>query len=131
MLNRLHDHDRIVDDQADGEDETEQRQRVDGETEQRKRRERPDERHRHRQHRNQGCTPALEKQEYDQHHQGYRLGEGLHDLPDAFRDRKARVQSIGVVNIVRERLFPSRHELLDRIGHLHGVGAGSLKDGDD
>ena len=46
-LDRLHDHNRVIHDQANGEHEREQRQRVDREAQERKRGEGPNERHRH------------------------------------------------------------------------------------
>ena len=49
VLDGLHHHDGVVHDEADGEHEAEERQRVDGEAEQREDHERADQRHRHRQ----------------------------------------------------------------------------------
>ena len=59
MFDRLHDHDRIVHDQADGQHKPKERERVDGKTQQREDREGPDERNGHGQHRNQRCPPPL------------------------------------------------------------------------
>ena len=59
MFDRLNDHDRIVHDQANGQHEAKERERVDGKTQQREDREGPDERNGHGQHRNQRCPPPL------------------------------------------------------------------------
>ena len=73
VLDGLHHHDRVVHDQADGQHEAEQRQRVDREPEQRKEHERADQRDRHRQQRNQRRAPALQEDEDDEDHEHQRL----------------------------------------------------------
>ena len=82
VLHRLDDDDRIVDDEADGEDEAEERQRVDREAEQRKHRERADERHRHRDHRDERGAPVLQEQVDDEDHEHDRIAERDQDLAD-------------------------------------------------
>ena len=66
MLDRFDDDDGVVDDQADGEHEAEERERVDGEAEQREKHERADQRNRHGQQRDQRRAPALQEDEDDE-----------------------------------------------------------------
>ena len=70
---RLDDDDRVVDDDADGEHEAQQREHVDREAEQREEHERADERHRHGQQRNQRRAPVLQEDEHDDDHEHHRL----------------------------------------------------------
>ena len=102
VFHRLHHDDRIVDDEADREDEAEERQRVDRETEQREHREGANQRHRYGQHRDERRAPVLEEEKYDEddEHQGFR--EGLHDVLDAFGHRQRGIERVGVVEIGRE-----------------------------
>ena len=92
VLDRLDDDDRVVDDEADGQHEAEERQRVDREAEEREEREGADERHRHGEERDERRAPALEEDEDDEHDQADRLEERLDDLADARFDRRRRVE---------------------------------------
>ena len=89
---RLHDDDGVVDDQADGEHQAEERQCVDRESERRENHERADERHRNGEHRDERGAPALEKEEDHQHDETDRLDQRDHDLANARRDRRGRVE---------------------------------------
>ena len=102
MLHRLDDDNRIVDDQADGEHEAEQRQRVDREAEQREHREGADQRDRHGDHRNERRAPVLQEQVDDEDDQEHRLGERDEDLADALGHRQRRVDGIAVLQILRK-----------------------------
>ena len=66
MFDGLDDNDGVIDDQPDGENQAEQRQRVDGEAERRKDDEGSDQRDRNGQQRNQGGAPSLKKDEDDE-----------------------------------------------------------------
>ncbi len=72
-LHVLHHHDRIVDDDADGEHQAEQRQRVQREAEREHHGERADQRHRHRDQRNDRRAPGLQEHDHDEHDQQDRL----------------------------------------------------------
>ena len=61
--------DRVVDDDADREHETEQRQHVDRHPEREQAEERADHAHRHGEHRDERRAPALEEQEHDERHE--------------------------------------------------------------
>ena len=84
VLDGLDHHDRVVDHQADGEHEPEQRQRVDREPEQREDGERPDQGDGHGQQRNQRRPPALQEEEHHEDHEHQRLEQRVDDLVDAF-----------------------------------------------
>ena len=92
VLDRLDDDDRVVDDEADGEHEAEERQRVDREAEQREHGERADERHRHGDQRDQRRAPVLQEEEHDEDDEHDGLEERVHDLADALGDRQRRVE---------------------------------------
>ena len=92
MLDSFDDDDRVVDHQADRQNESEERQRVDREAEEREQHECSDQRHRHGQQRDQGGPEALEEEEHDEDHQRDRLEERLDDLFDAFGDGQRRVE---------------------------------------
>ena len=69
-LDRLHHHDRIVDDDADGKHQGEQRDCIGGEAERQHHGEGADQRHRHGDQRDEGRADAAEKQvdyDHDQH----------------------------------------------------------------
>ena len=72
VLDRLDHDDGVVDHEADGEHQPEERQRVDGEAEQREDRERADERDRHGEERNERGPPALQEEEDDERPRGRR-----------------------------------------------------------
>ena len=66
MLDRFHDDDGVIDDQTDGEHESEERERVDGEPEERKKHEGADQRDGHGAERDQRRAPALQEDEDDE-----------------------------------------------------------------
>ena len=97
------DHDnRVVDDDAGGENDAEERQRVDGEAHQLDERERADERHRNRDRRDERRPPALEKQEHHQDDEHDRLDERDQDLADRLGDDLGRVEGDLVLQSGRE-----------------------------
>ncbi len=103
-LDIFHDHDRIVDDDADRQHESEQRQRVERIAERQQHRERAGERDRNRHDRNDRRAPALQEQDDDQHHQHQRLDQRMFDRADRFGDIFGRV--------VIDRIFHPRREIL-------------------
>ena len=66
-------HDGIVDDDAGGEHQAEQRQGIDGEAGQQQRRQGADDGHRHRDQRNDAGAPGLQEHDHHQHDQRRRL----------------------------------------------------------
>ena len=131
VLDRLDDDDRVVDDQADGEHEPEERQRVDREAEQREDGERADERDRHREQRDERRAPALQEHEDDEDDEHHRLDQRLHDLADAFRHRQRRVERELVVDVRREALRRSSSmTVLTPVRDVERVRARRLERGD-
>ena len=80
-LDVLDDHDRVVDHDADGEHQAEQRQRVDREAERQHQRERADDRHRHREQRNDRGAPGLQEHDHHDHDQRQRLEQRVRPRP--------------------------------------------------
>ena len=102
---RLDHDDRIVDDDADGEHEAEQREHVDREAEQREEDERADERDRHGHQRNQRRAPVLQEDEDDDDDERDRFEQRVDDLVDALGDRQRRVERDQVLHVAREALL--------------------------
>ena len=130
MLDRLDDDDGVVDHEADGQHEAEERQRVDGEAQQREHHERADQRHRHRQQRDERRAEALQEDEHHEDHEGGRLEERLHDLVDALADRQRRVERRHVLEVLREPRLGLVHQLGGGLHGGDGVRAGQLVDHD-
>jgi hypothetical protein len=130
VLHRLDHDDGVIDDQADGQDQAEERERVDGEAEQREEHEGADQRHRHGQERDERGPPALQEDEdhQDDQHQG--LEEGVLDFLDAFGHRQGGVQGHDVVEVRRKALLEFLHQLFGAVGRLDRVGARHLVEGD-
>jgi hypothetical protein len=125
------DHDnRIVDDDADGEHQTEERQRVQREAEHEHDRERADERDRHRHKRDDRCAPRLQEHHHDDHDEENRLEQGHDDRPDRLPDEDRRVVDDAVLEAGRERLLQPFHHRVDLRRGLDGVRAGPLRDAD-
>ena len=68
-LNRFHDDNRVVNDNANRKHQPEQAGGIDGKAESRKKSKRTDNSDRNREQRNQRRAPVLKKDEYDQNHQ--------------------------------------------------------------
>ncbi len=99
----LHHHDRVIDQQADGQHHRKQRQGVDGETGHREDAEGTQQHHRHRDRRNQGGAQVLQEQEHHHHDQYDRLDEGVDDPFDGDPYERRAVAWIGHLQPGRER----------------------------
>ena len=108
VLDRLDHDDGVVDHQADGEHQAEERKRVDGEAERGKDDEGADQRDRHGQQRNERGAPALKKDEDDDDDQRQRFQQREDDLMDAGGDRLGGVER----NVVRDAGGEGGRELL-------------------
>ena len=102
VLHGFDNDDGIIDHQANGKHETEQRERVDRESERRKNDERSDERNRNREQRNQRSPPALQKDEDNDDHEAKRLKERQQYLVNAGRDGLGGVQRHAVSDAWRK-----------------------------
>jgi hypothetical protein len=130
-LDRFHDDDRVVDDEADGEHEAEERQRVRRESHHREEHERADEGHRDGEDRDQRGTPVLEEHEHDEDHEPDRFEQRDDDLLRAFRDGDRRVERQGDVHVRRHLLRQTFHARLRAIGGVERVRPGDLVEADD
>ena len=105
----LDDHDRVVDDDADGEDEREQGHQVDGEAERGHCREGADDRHRHRDERHQHGARVLQEEHDDDQHQHPGLDQCQVDAVDRIADERRGVEQRGVLEARRKLLAHLRH----------------------
>ena len=126
----LHDHNGVVDDNADRQHKTEEREIVEREPKQLHDGKRANQRHRHGDHRDDRGPPRLEKHEHHDEHQHDRLEERLVDLVDALLHELRRV----VVDGVLESRWKFQGELLHRLPHARRgrqrIRSRPLKDGD-
>ena len=113
-LDVLDHHDGIVDDDADGQHQAEQRQRVDGEAEGQQHREGADDRDRHGDQRNDRGAPGLQEQDDHQHDQRDGFEQGVHHRLDRLAHEHRRVVDDPVVHALREILLELLHGLAHR-----------------
>ena len=124
------DDDRVVDDDADCQDEGEQGRQVDRVTQRRHAGERPDDCNRDRCRRHQGCTKVLQEyQDHDQHQQPG-LPQGFVDLGDRVLDEDGGVIRDAVMQSGRESARKFRHLCRNCGGNFERIGVGRLVDGD-
>ncbi len=129
-LDVLDDHDRVVDEQADGQHHREHRQHVDRVAERRQHRERAEQDHRHRDRRDQRGAEVLQEQVHHEEHER----DGLEQRQDHALDRNAherrRVEGDDGLESGRERELELLQRGLDRARGLYRVGARRERDGD-
>jgi hypothetical protein len=124
VFDRLDHDDGVVDDNADGQDHTEQGQGIDRKPEKGEGAEGGDERNRHRQHRYQGGAPALEEDKDNDQHQQERLEKGFHNLLERGHD-KYRVVDDKIIGDIGGKAFRQLLQLgMDQARCLYGVGIG-------
>src|SRR5260370_23058653 len=115
-LNVLDHHDRIVDDDADGQYEPKQRQIVEREAERCQRGERTDQRDRDRNDRDDRGTPGLQEQHDDDYDKHYGFKDRVDDRFDRLRDELRRVVDNVLGYTGRKGLRPRRNDSTDRRG---------------
>ena len=103
VLDRLDDHDRVVDHDPDRQHQAEERQVIEAEPERGHDGERADDRHRHGDQRDHRRPPVLQEQQHHDRHQDDRVAQGLEDLADRFADERRGV----VADLVVSRLAGS------------------------
>ena len=121
-LDVLDDDDRVVDDDADGQHDAEQGQRVDREAEQLDEGEGADQRHRDGQRRDDRAAPVLQEQEHHQHDQQQRLAQGLQHLGDRFADHRHLVERQPPLEPGREVLLDPRHRRHHTVVDVERIG---------
>ena len=129
-LDVLDDDDRVVDDDAGGEHDAEQRQRVDREAEQLHERERADERDRNRDRRDERAAPVLQEEEHHEHDEDDRLGERLQHFDDRLADDADVVERDLRLEPGREALLEALQLRLDAREDLERVGRRQQLDAD-
>ena len=108
VLDRLDDDDRVVDHDADGQHQAEQREVIEAEAHRGHDREGADDRHRDGDQRDDRRPPVLEEQQHDDRHQDDRVAQGLEDLADRLADERRGVVADLVVEPVGEALRRAR-----------------------
>src|SRR5271157_199345 len=129
-LDVFDDDDGIVDHQAGGERDAEQRQSVDGEAQQLDESERTDERDGDRDRRNDGGAPIFEENEDDQDDQEDGRAEGRDYVADRFADRVGGVEGDLILHAGRKALGQALEFGEAAAAHVEGVGGGELGDAD-
>jgi len=121
VFHGLDHNDRIVHDQADGEDKAEEGERVDRKAKEGKNRKGPHQRDRYRQERNKGRPPPLEEDEDHKNNEEEGFEEGRLHLLHSFGNSQGGVQRYLIVQIRRETLLQLLHQLLGTAGGIQGV----------
>ncbi len=127
-LHVLHHDDRVVDDDADREHQSEQGEIVQREPEQRHEEEGTDQRHRNGDDRNDGRAPSLQEQDHDQHDEKDRLEDGFLDGVDRLLDELGRIVDDGVLDAGRKATRELIHRGDDALGCRQCVRARPLED---
>ena len=120
-LDVLHDHDGIVDHDADGEHQPEERERVDREAEGEQHREGADRGDRYRDERDERGAPGLQEEDDDQHYQRDRLQQCVQDRFDRLAHELGRIVQNPVVHPFGEVLLQLLHGLADGLGEIERI----------
>ena len=115
-LNILDHHNRVIDQQTDGQHHAEHGQHVDRKPGHRHDTEGAEQHHRHGQRRNQGCAQVLQEQQHDQKDQQHSLEQSLVDLMDGGADKRCGVVGETHLNPFGEVGF----QLGDALAHTQG-----------
>ena len=121
FLNILDDDDSIIDDEADGKDHREERQRVNREVEHNEGAERTDQGDRHGEQRDDRRAPVLQEYEDDEDDEQQGLEERHEDFFDGRADVVRRVEDRRHLHARRQRLLRFIEDLADFADCLHGV----------
>src|SRR4029078_7217467 len=119
----LQHHDRVVDDEADREDQRHHRQVVEREVGQRHHREGAEDRERQRQRRNQRRRAAVQEDEDDGDDQQQRQQHRPLDVTERIADVPRAVAANGQVDRGRQLRLERRQQLADGVGDRDGGGA--------
>jgi len=130
-LHVLDDHDGIVDDDADGQYEAEERQQVDRKSQRDHPGEGSDQGDEDRDGADDGCPEILQEEEDHEHDEQDRLEERVLHLLDRDPDEVGRVQGDRVVDSLGEPVLHLLHRIPDRRGDPQAVRAGLLVNGDE
>ena len=128
-LHILDDDDGVVDDDADGQHEAEERKDIQREAGDPERGKSADEGDGNGNERDDGRAPVLQEDEHDDGDEPDTDEQGLDDIPDTFPDEPRGVVGHAVIHARGEALLQLEHLLVDRVGGLESVCAGQLEDG--
>ncbi len=128
MLDVLQHDDGVVDDDADGQHQPEQRQVVEREPHQTHDGEGADQGDADIDHRENDRFPVLQEQQDNNANQDDRLEQGVEDLVHGLTDERRGVVDDGVLEPLGEALLELAHPRLDAVGDVQGVRPGELKD---
>ena len=120
--------DGVVDHQADGEHQRQQRQRIDGEAEGVHQREGADQRDGNGDERDQRRPDGAEEEENDQDDENDGLADGVVDVLDRLGDEHRLVVGDADFHPLRQRLPDARQDLLHLLRHVEGIGRRLLDD---
>ena len=123
-------HDGVVNDDADGQHQAEQRKRVEAEPHQRHGGESADDGHRHGDQGDQRRTPVLQEHQHHHGHQQHGVAESVENLVDRLADVGRGVVVDVVLDPLGKSLAKLLHLGLHALGRVQGVGAGQLEDAD-
>ncbi len=115
------DHDGVVDHNADGKHDAEERREIDGEAQRRHRRERADDGDRHRRRRHQDRAEILQEDENDDQDENAGLPQRLVDLRDRVLNEDRRVVGNCIGETVREPFRQPVHRRLDFLADLQRI----------
>ena len=126
VLDRFHHNDRVVHDDSDREDQTEQRQGIQTESKRQHRRKCSDNRHGNGHEGNNGRSPALQEDQHNDGHQNHGVSQGDKDFPDGLANEWRRVIHDGIVHSLRKSRFQIVHFCADISRCFQGIGTRQL-----
>ena len=126
----LDDDDRVVNDDADRQHDSEQRCEIDAEPKRRHRGEGSDDRHGNGCCRDEHRPPILQEDENDDQNQNCGLDQGLINLSDRGSHELRRVIGCHIDKVRREALSEGVHLRLDSVGDRNGIGVRQEGDAD-
>ena len=128
VLHGLNHHNGVVDHNADGQHEAEQRERINRESQRDKHDERADNGHRNGQNGDERGAPALQENEHHDGHQQQRLEQRFEYFLDGNLDHRNGLKNCLVDYVRREFLLQRVHGGVNAVGRLQGVTTGRLVD---
>ncbi|MCY1508188.1 hypothetical protein D9M68_424890 [compost metagenome] len=127
-LDVLDDDDRVIDDDADCQHQSEQGQGVDGITEQQQEDEGTDDGYRNRRQWNERCPPGLQEQDHDQNDQDNRFDQGGLYRADGVPHEGGRVPDGLILHALREIRRQLVELCINRIRDIQGIGSRRKED---
>ena len=128
MLDRLDDHDGVIDDDTDRQHEAEQRERIQAEAAHRHRGKRPDDGDGHGDQRNHGRSPPLQEDQDHGRHENDRIAQCHEHLVDRLLHERRRVVCDGVFHSLRKPGLQLVHLGPHLLGGFQSIGTGELID---